>query len=90
MSRPTEARSRRALIRRLAVCRVALRLPSRLDAVFDSPDDVPEDVRENKRYAGLTGYTIEEVAKAVEADYGKIDILVHSLAKSSYLGRSVL
>merc|ERR1719454_101639 len=51
-----------------------------LDAVFDSPEDVPEDVRSNKRYAGLDGYTISEVAAQVGADYGKIDILVHSLA----------
>ena len=58
--------------------------------MFDSPDDVPEDVRENKRYAGLTGYTIEEVAKAVEADYGKIDILVHSLANGPEVTKPLL
>ncbi len=46
-----------------------------LDAVFDVPEDVPAEIKENKRYAGLDGYTISEVAKAVEADYGKIDIL---------------
>jgi len=52
-----------------------------LDATFDYPEDVPEDVKTNKRYAGATnGYTISEVAKLVEADFGKIDILVHSLA----------
>ena len=37
-----------------------------LDAVFDVPEDVPAEIKENKRYAGLDGYTIEEVAKAVE------------------------
>lgn len=51
-----------------------------LDAVFDTPDDVPEHVKTNKRYAGLSGYSISEVAAAVAKDYGKIDILVHSLA----------
>lgn len=51
-----------------------------LDATFDYPEDVPEDVKTNKRYAGAGKYTISEVAKLVEADYGKIDILVHSLA----------
>jgi len=51
-----------------------------LDAVFDTPEDIPEDVLNNKRYKGLDGYTISEVAKQIEADYGKIDILVHSLA----------
>ncbi|KAL3775551.1 hypothetical protein ACHAW5_001570 [Stephanodiscus triporus] len=47
-----------------------------LDAVFDCPADVPAEIKDNKRYAGLDGYTIEEVAAAVKADYGKIDILV--------------
>merc|ERR1719454_1063674 len=51
-----------------------------LDAMFDSPDDVPADIKENKRYAGVGSYTISEVAAQVAADYGKIDILVHSLA----------
>jgi enoyl-[acyl-carrier protein] reductase I len=51
-----------------------------LDAVFDTADDVPEETKSNKRYAGLSGYSISEVADAVKADYGKIDILVHSLA----------
>ena len=36
-----------------------------LDAVYDTPDDVPEDVKTNKRYAGLDGYTISEVAEKV-------------------------
>merc|ERR1712161_164223 len=51
-----------------------------LDAVFDGPDDIPDEIKENKRYAGLDGYSISEVAKKIEADYGKIDIIVHSLA----------
>merc|ERR1719428_2362186 len=61
-----------------------------LDAVFDSPDDVPEEIKTNKRYAGLDGYTIEEVAKAIEADYGKIDILVHSLANGPEVTKPLL
>jgi enoyl-[acyl-carrier protein] reductase I len=61
-----------------------------LDAVFDSPDDVPEEIKTNKRYAGLDGYTIEEVAKAVEADYGKIDIVVHSLANGPEVTKPLL
>jgi enoyl-[acyl-carrier protein] reductase I len=51
-----------------------------LDAAFDKPEDVPEEVKNNKRYQGASGYTISEVAAAVEKDFGKIDILVHSLA----------
>lgn len=61
-----------------------------LDAVFDVPEDVPDEIKENKRYAGLDGYTIEEVAKAVEADYGKIDILVHSLANGPEVTKPLL
>ena len=53
-----------------------------LDAMYDTPDDVPEDVKSNKRYAGVGGYTISEVAEKVASDYGKIDILVHSLANA--------
>lgn len=61
-----------------------------LDAVFDTPEDVPDEIKENKRYAGLDGYTISEVAKAVEADYGKIDILVHSLANGPEVTKPLL
>jgi len=51
-----------------------------LDATFDYPEDVPEDVKTNKRYAGAGAYTISEVADQVAKDFGKIDVLVHSLA----------
>ncbi|KAB5572901.1 hypothetical protein DKX38_000095 [Salix brachista] len=51
-----------------------------LDAVFDNPEDVPEDVKANKRYAGSSKWTVQEVAESVKQDYGSIDILVHSLA----------
>jgi enoyl-[acyl-carrier protein] reductase I len=61
-----------------------------LDAVFDVPEDVPDEIKENKRYAGLDGFTIEEVAKAVEKDYGKIDILVHSLANGPEVTKPLL
>jgi enoyl-[acyl-carrier protein] reductase I len=61
-----------------------------LDAVFDVPEDVPDEIKENKRYAGLDGFTIEEVAKAVEKDYGKIDILIHSLANGPEVTKPLL
>jgi len=61
-----------------------------LDAVFDTPEDVPDEIRENKRYAGLDGYSISEVANAVKADYGKIDILVHSLANGPEVKKPLL
>lgn len=53
-----------------------------LDASFDRPEDIPEEVRENKRYKDVGNYTISEVAETVTRDYGKIDILIHSLANA--------
>jgi len=61
-----------------------------LDAVFDTPDDVPEEVKTNKRYAGLDGYTISEVAAQIAKDYGKIDIVVHSLANGPEVTKPLL
>jgi len=61
-----------------------------LDAVFDTPADVPDDFKNNKRYSGLDGYTISEVAEAIKADYGKIDIVVHSLANGPEVKKPLL
>jgi len=61
-----------------------------LDAVFDVPEDVPEDVMSNKRYAGLDGFTIQECADKVAADYGKIDIFIHSLANGPEVAKPLL
>ncbi len=61
-----------------------------MDAVYDTMDDVPQEVRENKRYAELSGYAIADVVKQVEADFGKIDILVHSLANAPEVTKNLL
>lgn len=61
-----------------------------LDAAFDSLEDVPEEIREHKRYKDVTEYTISEVAKAVERDFGKIDIIVHSLANAPEVHKPLL
>lgn len=61
-----------------------------LDATFDKPEDVPEEIRENKRYKEFAGYTVSEVAAAIEKDYGKIDILVHSLANGPEVAKPLL
>ena len=60
------------------------------DAVFDTPEDVPADIASNKRYAGLDGFTISEVAAKVKADYGTIDILVHSIANGPEVTKPLL
>ncbi|KAL8424899.1 hypothetical protein Efla_002849 [Eimeria flavescens] len=61
-----------------------------LDAVFDAAEDVPAEVASNKRYAGVGAFTISEVAAAVKADFGEIDILVHSLANGPEVTRPLL
>ena len=61
-----------------------------LDAAFDRPEDVPQEIKENKRYEGSAGYTIEEVAKQIEQDFGHIDILVHSLANGPEVKKPLL
>ncbi|KAL7199267.1 hypothetical protein ACSBR2_021535 [Camellia fascicularis] len=61
-----------------------------LDAVFDNPEDVPGDIKENKRYAGSSKWTVQEVAESVKQDFGSIDILVHSLANGPEVTKPLL
>lgn len=51
-----------------------------LDAAYDTLDEVPPEVRKERRYAALNAFTISDVAALVKKDFGKIDLLVHSLA----------
>ncbi|KAI6685909.1 hypothetical protein NL676_031822 [Syzygium grande] len=61
-----------------------------LDAVYDNPNDVPEDIKTNKRYAGSSNWTVQEVAESVKQDFGSIDILVHSLANGPEVTKPLL
>ena len=63
-----------------------------LDAVYDSPEDVPAEIREDKRYKELSGYTIQEVAERLKADFGEkpLDIVVHSLANGPEVKKPLL
>ncbi|KAF3452603.1 hypothetical protein FNV43_RR03036 [Rhamnella rubrinervis] len=61
-----------------------------LDAVYDNLEDVPEDVKTNKRYAGSSNWTVQEVAESVKKDFGSIDILVHSLANGPEVTKPLL
>jgi len=61
-----------------------------LDASFDKIEDVPEELRENKRYREFSDYAIADVAKEIAADYGKIDILIHSLANAPEVTKPLL
>jgi enoyl-[acyl-carrier protein] reductase I len=61
-----------------------------LDASYDRMEDVPEEIRENKRYKECPPYTISDVVKAIEQDFRKIDILVHSLANGPEVQKPLL
>lgn len=61
-----------------------------LDASYDTLADVPQEVRENKRYKDYEGYTLSEVAAQLEKEFGKIDILVHSLANGPEVQKPLL
>ncbi|KAG4167738.1 hypothetical protein ERO13_A13G214700v2 [Gossypium hirsutum] len=61
-----------------------------LDAIFDNLDDVPEDIKTNKRYAGSSKWTVQEVAESVKQDFRSIDILVHSLANGPEVSKPLL
>lgn len=61
-----------------------------LEAAFDTIEDVPEEIRENKRYKDISGYTISEVVKSIERDFGKIDIFIHSLANAPEIQKPLL
>lgn len=61
-----------------------------LDASFDNPEDIPNEVKENKRYKDIERYTISEVVESVVKDFGKIDILIHSLANAPEIKNPLL
>jgi len=61
-----------------------------LDAAFDSIDDVPNEILENKRYQAFENFTISQVAKLVQEDFGNIDIFVHSLANGPEVTKPLL
>ncbi|KAK8459570.1 hypothetical protein SEVIR_2G164200v4 [Setaria viridis] len=47
-------------------------------------------VKANKRYAGVSNWTVKEVAETVKNDFGSIDILVHSLANGPEVTKPLL
>src|SRR5437588_7442985 len=55
-----------------------------LDAAFDVLADAPEELRASKRYKDVGDFSIDGLARRIEADFGKepapLDIVVHSLA----------
>ncbi|WP_194844324.1 enoyl-[acyl-carrier-protein] reductase [Candidatus Clavichlamydia salmonicola] len=60
------------------------------DAMFDNPSDIPADIQMNKRYKDTSGYTVSEVAASIAEEFGKIDIIAHSLASAPEVNKSLL
>jgi len=61
-----------------------------LDAVYDTPESIPVEIREHKRYKDYSGYSVSEVAKKIQDEFGTIDILVHSLANGPEVKNALL
>lgn len=61
-----------------------------LDATFDTKELIPESVATSKRYKQFSGYSIQEVADQISADFGKIDYVVHSLANGPEVTKPLL
>ncbi|KAE8668456.1 reductase [Hibiscus syriacus] len=47
-------------------------------------------VKTNKRYAGSSNWTVQELVESVKKDFGSIDILVHSLANGPEVSKPLL
>ncbi|HVU01076.1 MAG TPA: enoyl-[acyl-carrier-protein] reductase [Polyangiaceae bacterium] len=63
-----------------------------LDAAYDTLADCPEDVRTSRRYASAGDFSIDGLAKALQADFGEkpVDIVVHSLANGPEVKKPLL
>src|SRR5437016_2787557 len=63
-----------------------------LDAAFDTLDAAPEDIKSNKRYKDTGDFSIDGMARRLEADFGKqpIDIVIHSLANGPEVKNALL
>lgn len=63
-----------------------------LDAAFDTLADAPEDIKTNKRYRETGDFSIDGVARRIEADFGRdsLDIVIHSLANGPEVRKPLL
>lgn len=59
------------------------------DASYDTMADVPEDVRTDRRFAKYPEYSIQGTVDAVGKEFGGIDILIHSIAMSREITKSL-
>lgn len=61
-----------------------------LDAAYDKMEDVPLDIIENKRYKDCPPFTVSDVAKAIQNDFGTIDIFVHAIGNAPEVQKPLL
>ena len=63
-----------------------------LDAAYDTLADAPEDIRSNKRYKDTGDFSIDGLARRIEADFGRdsLDIVIHSLANGPEVKKPLL
>jgi enoyl-[acyl-carrier protein] reductase I len=63
-----------------------------LDAAFDTLDEAPEELRTSKRYKDFGDFSIDGLARQMEADFGErpLDIFVHSLANGPEVKKPLL
>src|SRR5262245_11294776 len=60
------------------------------DATYDTMADVPEEVRTDRRYAKFADYSIQGTVDAVGKEFGGIDVLIHSIAFSREITKSLI
>ena len=60
------------------------------DASYDTMDDVPPEVKADRRYAKFPEYSIKGTVDAVAAEFGGIDILIHSIAFSREMTKPII
>ena len=63
-----------------------------LDAAYDTLADAPEDIRSSKRYKDTGDFSIDGLARQIEADFGRasLDIVIHSLANGPEVKKPLL
>jgi len=60
------------------------------DASYDTMADVPEEVKNDRRYAKFSAYAIQDTVDAVGKEFGGFDILIHSIAFSREITKSLI
>jgi enoyl-[acyl-carrier protein] reductase I len=60
------------------------------DVSYDTMDDVPAEVKADRRYAKFPEYSIKGTVDAIGKEFGGIDVLIHSVAFSREITKSLL